>query len=73
MKKTEKIVKLFGLFVFCVFLARAASAAEIKIALDSPPDLEKSGTYVWAKTFGDHLQANALKVKEFPRDALGAE
>ena len=45
----------------------------IKIALDSPPDLENSGTYVWAKTFGDQLKANGLDVKEFPRDALGAE
>ena len=73
MKKTEKILKLLGLLVLCIFLAQAASAAEIKIALDSPPDLEKSGTYVWAKTFGDFLQANGLKVKEFPRDALGGE
>jgi TRAP-type C4-dicarboxylate transport system substrate-binding protein len=48
-------------------------AAEVKIALDSPPDLEKSGTYVWAKSFGDHLKANGMAVKEFPRDALGAE
>jgi len=73
MKKTDKIFELFKVFVFCMFLATGASAAEIKIALDSPPDLEKSGTYVWAKTFGDHLTANGLKAKEFPRDALGAE
>jgi len=72
-EKDRKDFKLFGLFVLCIFLARVASAAEIKIALDSPPDLEKSGTYVWAKTFGDILQANGLKVKEFPRDALGGE
>jgi TRAP-type transport system periplasmic protein len=48
-------------------------AAEIKIALDSPPDLEASGTYTWAKTFGDHLTASGLKATEFPRDALGGE
>jgi TRAP-type transport system periplasmic protein len=62
------------LAVLAVFILVGASpAAEIKIALDSPPDLEKSGTYVWAKAFGDHLRASGLAVKEFPRDALGAE
>jgi len=60
---------LFGVLA----LAGVCQAAEVKIALDSPPDLEKSGTYVWAKTFGDHLKANGMAVKEFPRDALGAE
>ena len=54
-------------------LVGVCPAAEVKIALDSPPDLEKSGTYVWAKSFGDHLKANGMAVKEFPRDALGAE
>lgn len=61
------------MLVLFIFLAKGAFAVEIKIALDSPPDIEKSGTYVWAKTFGDQLQANGLKVKEFPRDALGGE
>jgi TRAP-type C4-dicarboxylate transport system substrate-binding protein len=60
---------LWGVLV----LAGVCPAAEVKIALDSPPDLEKSGTYVWAKTFGDHLKANGMAAKEFPRDALGAE
>jgi TRAP-type C4-dicarboxylate transport system substrate-binding protein len=67
------------MFVLCLALcgvmalAGVCPAAEVKIALDSPPDLEKSGTYVWAKAFGDHLKANGMAVKEFPRDALGAE
>jgi TRAP-type transport system periplasmic protein len=60
---------LFGMLA----LAGVCQAAEVKIALDSPPDLAKSGTYVWAKTFGDHLKANGIAVKEFPQDALGAE
>ncbi len=68
--------KMLGIcLALCGVLALAAvcQAAEVKIALDSPPDLEKSGTYVWAKTFGDHLKANGMAAKEFPRDALGAE
>ena len=70
MKKTLGLcLALFGVLA----LAGVCPAAEVKIALDSPPDMEKSGTYVWAKTFGDHLKANGMAVKEFPRDALGAE
>ena len=70
MKKTLGFcLVLWGVLV----LAGVCPAAEVKIALDSPPDLEKSGTYVWAKSFGDHLMANGMAVKEFPRDALGAE
>ena len=70
MKKTFGFcLVLWGVLV----LAGVCPAAEVKIALDSPPDLEKSGTYVWAKSFGDHLKANGMAVKEFPRDALGAE
>jgi TRAP-type C4-dicarboxylate transport system substrate-binding protein len=70
MKKTLGLcLALCGVLV----LAGVCPAAEVKIALDSPPDLEKSGTYVWAKAFGDHLKANGMAVKEFPRDALGAE
>jgi len=70
--------RVAGLIVtvgFCVLFALGAGshAAEIKIALDSPPDPEQSGTYVWAKVFGDHLTTHGLKTTEFPRDALGGE
>lgn len=47
--------------------------AEVKIALDSPPDLEKSGTYVWAYNFGQHLNANGIEAREYERNALGEE
>jgi TRAP-type transport system periplasmic protein len=74
MDKDKKVLFLM-LVGFCVFLTLAAgsSAAEIKIALDSPPDLEQSGTYVWAKAFGDSLTSGGLKATEFPRDSLGGE
>jgi TRAP-type C4-dicarboxylate transport system substrate-binding protein len=51
----------------------AAWAGEIKVALDSPPDPEKSGTYVWARAFEDYLTANKLAVKEYAVNALGNE
>ena len=36
-------------------LAHPAAAAEVKIALDSKPDLKVSGSYVWAHAFGEAL------------------
>ncbi|MES0864248.1 TRAP transporter substrate-binding protein [Ruegeria sp. SCPT10] len=48
-------------------------AAEVKIALDSPADLEGSGTYVWAHTFAEHLNANGMQAVEYERGALGEE
>lgn len=68
----QKLMPVFAILSI-LMLVGVSHAAVIKIALDSPPDLENSGTYVWAKTFGDQLKTNGLTVKEFPRDALGAE
>lgn len=50
-----------------------STAAEIKVALDCPPDPNQCGSYLWSKTFGDYLESQGLKVKLFPRDALGGE
>lgn len=47
--------------------------AEVKIALDGPPDMEQSGTYVWAHTFAEHLKANGMEAVEFERNSLGEE
>ncbi len=55
------------------FAAHAATAAEIKIALDSPPDLGSSGSYVWAHIFAEALKSGGLKANEFARDSLGGE
>jgi TRAP-type transport system periplasmic protein len=66
-----------GLGLVCVTLVLAflcnAEAREIKIALDTPPDPEKSGTYVFSKAFSDHLIAKGMKVKLYPDGALGNE
>jgi TRAP-type C4-dicarboxylate transport system substrate-binding protein len=47
--------------------------AEVKIALDGPPDLNKSGSYVWADAFGKHLKSKGMAYKELPRGAVGGE
>lgn len=47
--------------------------AEVKIALDSPQNLEASGSYVWANTFSTYLNNNGLKAEEFQRGSLGGD
>ncbi len=56
--------KLTLSMVAAAVLAFSATAqAEIKIALDSPPDLNKSGTYVWAHNFTEALKRAGLDAK----------
>ena len=55
-----------------VALAGAASA-QVKIALDSPPSMEASGSYVWAHTFSTYLNDRGMKAEEFQRGALGGD
>ena len=50
-----------------------AATAEVKIALDSAPDLETSGSYNWAATFGAELTKAGFDVREMPRGAVGNE
>lgn len=65
--------KILVILILCLWFASSVHAREIKIALDSPPNLEKSGSYMWAHTFYNHLKAKGLEVKEYPRGALGNE
>ncbi len=53
--------------------AAPAMAGSVKIALDSPPSMEKSGTYVWAHTFAEYLKKHDIDAEEFERGALGGE
>ena len=51
----------------------APVSAEVKIALDTAKDLENSGSYVWAHTFAEYLNANGMDAVEYERGALGGE
>ena len=68
-------MKHLGAVSVAVALSIAAplSAQTVKIALDSAKDLENSGTYVWAHTFSEYLNANGMEAEEFERGALGDE
>lgn len=50
-----------------------AASAEVKIALDSKPDLATSGSDNWAATFGAALTEAGMEVRELPRGSVGNE
>jgi len=54
-------------------LGGAAGAQEVRIGLDSPPDVVRSGSYVFAKALGDQLKASGFTVKELPVNSIGGE
>ncbi len=65
-------MKFFTATAIAATLALPVSA-EVKIALDTPADMEQSGTYVWAHTFGEYLKAHGMEAEEYERNALGEE
>jgi TRAP-type transport system periplasmic protein len=73
MKAIHKIRSIVTLSALLVLVSWNAQAGEIKIALDSPQDLETSGTYVWSHAFSEHLNSKGMKTRFFQRDALGGE
>jgi len=59
---------------FAALLAMSTSAsAEVKIALDSAPALDTSGSYNWAFAFGQALTEAGMDVRELPRGSVGDE
>lgn len=59
---------------FAALLAMSTSAsAEVKIALDSAPELDTSGSYNWAFAFGQALTEAGMDVRELPRGSVGDE
>ncbi|NNF98700.1 MAG: TRAP transporter substrate-binding protein [Desulfobacteraceae bacterium] len=59
--------------VFFAMTAPVSMAADIKIALDCPPDPDHCGTYYWSTVFADHLKESGLAATLYPADALGGE
>lgn len=54
-------------------MAASLASAQVKIALDTPPDVNKSGSYAWVNAFASHLNANGMKTRELPRGSVGGE
>lgn len=66
-------LKSLSLATALVAASSTWAAAEVKIALDTPPNLDTSGSYVWAHTFGQYLTDHGMEVREIPRGAIGGE
>lgn len=66
-------MKLKALAIAALLASASAVSAEVKIALDSKPDLETSGSYNWAQAFGAKLQEAGLDPREMPRGSVGNE
>ncbi|SEO17637.1 TRAP-type C4-dicarboxylate transport system, substrate-binding protein [Salinihabitans flavidus] len=65
---------IFGAAMLAASVAFApAVSAQVKIALDSPPDLDGSGSYVWAHAFAEYLNENGMEAEEYQRGALGGD
>jgi len=66
-------MKLKALTLAALMAIATSASAEVKIALDSKPDLETSGSYNWAHTFGKALTEAGMEVREMPRGSVGNE
>ena len=74
MKRSKPFFILFCLLLTALAMTQTATAGKaIKLALDTPPDPGKSGTYLWSKTLSDFLNENGMQVKLYPKDSLGGE
>lgn len=66
-------MKLKALALATLMAVTTPAAAEVKIALDTKPDLETSGSYNWAHAFGEALKQAGMDVRELPRGSIGNE
>lgn len=66
-------MKLAALSMAALLAMATAASAEVKIALDSKPDLDTSGSYNWAHAFGAALTEAGMEVREMPRGSVGNE
>jgi TRAP-type C4-dicarboxylate transport system substrate-binding protein len=66
-------MKLKALTLAALMAMTSAASAEVKIALDTGPDLETSGSYNWAVAFGAALTEAGMEVRELPRGSVGNE
>ncbi|MFK7893986.1 MAG: TRAP transporter substrate-binding protein [Granulosicoccus sp.] len=66
-------MKLRSLALAALMMVATSASAEVKIALDSKPDLDTSGSYNWAYAFGNALKAAGMEVREMPRGSVGKE
>jgi TRAP-type C4-dicarboxylate transport system substrate-binding protein len=69
----KHFAKLTGAAMALSLGLATVATAQVKISLDSPPDLDGSGSYVWAHTFATTLTESGMAAEEFQRGALGGD
>jgi len=69
----NSLIKIGGIALAIALSLGGVASAEVKIALDSPKNLEGSGSYVWAHTFSTYLNDHGMAAEEFQRGALGGD
>ena len=62
-----------GAFAATILAFAGGARAEVKIALDSPPDAQRSGSYVFANAMAEHLKASGMTVRVIPVNTIGGE
>ncbi|WP_108661537.1 TRAP transporter substrate-binding protein [Acuticoccus kandeliae] len=63
----------YALSLTALIALASPASAQIKVALDSPADLEGSGSYVWAHAFTQYLNEHGMEAEEYQRGALGGD
>jgi TRAP-type C4-dicarboxylate transport system substrate-binding protein len=66
-------MKLKALSLVALLAMTTAASAEVKIALDTKPDLKTSGSYNWINTFSNALKDGGMDPREMPVGAIGNE
>ena len=66
-------MKLKALALGVLLAMTTTASAEVKIALDGKPDLERSGSYNWSYAFAKVLNEGGMDTREMPRGSVGNE
>ncbi|MEM7705333.1 MAG: TRAP transporter substrate-binding protein [Pseudomonadota bacterium] len=73
MTKRKPPISNLVLIALYLTLAPALSSAQVKIALSSTADSQRSGPFVWAQAFASELNRAGMKTTIYPSSTLGNE
>jgi len=62
-----------GLAAVAALTLAFGARAEVKIALDCPPDPQRCGSFVFANALLEHLKANGMAARALPVNSIGGE
>jgi len=68
-----RILRTGGLAAVMAIALAMGARAEVKIALDCPPDPQRCGSFVFANALFEHLKAAGMAVRTLPVNSIGGE